>query len=235
MYTLISLPLLFAVLEWYGEYKESRKIIYISKPLVIITLLFWMSIQIDFSRLFSDYDLFPILWFVIGMISCLIGDVFLIFDVRFFIPGLFAFLIGHLFYIVGLGRITPPKQNLLPGLLMLGMILIVSITVYLKLTKGIKESGKERMRFPVLVYSVVISLMLFSAMLTLMDTNWSYISALFVSFGALLFYVSDILNAWVRFISPLSFGRVKIMMTYHLAQIAIGIGVVLHFVYPPDS
>jgi uncharacterized membrane protein YhhN len=36
--------------------------------------------------------------------------------------------------------------------------------------------------------------------------------------GASLFYVSDALIAWNRFVRPLAFAPVAIMVTYHLAQ-----------------
>jgi uncharacterized membrane protein YhhN len=235
MNSLIMFSIVFAVLEWIGEYKRNRKLIYFSKPLVLIFLIFWFFTHLDSIKLFTDYELFPIFWFILGLIFCLIGDIFLMFQEQYFIAGLSAFFIGHVFYIIGFDRLLPPKQNLLPGIILLGMIIAISITVFSKLMLGIKDSKHEKIKIPLVIYTIVISTMLYSATITLLDTNWNYISALFVSFGALSFFVSDIMNAWDRFISPFALGRVKIMMTYHIAQITLGIGVVLHFVYPPDS
>ncbi|MBU0512106.1 MAG: lysoplasmalogenase, partial [Chloroflexi bacterium] len=79
------------------------------------------------------------------------------------------------------------------------------------------------------IYALIISIMLYSALTTLLDDQWHYTSALWVSVGALLFCVSDIMNAWVRFVGPITNARVKIMLTYHLAQIALALGAALHF------
>ena len=66
--------------------------------------------------------------------------------------------------------------------------------------------------------------------MTLLDDIWLFTPSLWVSAGALLFYVSDIMNAWTRFVAPISNDRFKIMTTYHLGQIAISVGATLHFV-----
>jgi uncharacterized membrane protein YhhN len=39
--------------------------------------------------------------------------------------------------------------------------------------------------------------------------------------GALSFYASDALIAWGRFIRELPHGRLAVMVTYHLAQVAL--------------
>lgn len=39
--------------------------------------------------------------------------------------------------------------------------------------------------------------------------------------GAALFYVSDALIAWNRFVAPVRGGKVAIIVTYHLAQLAL--------------
>jgi alkenylglycerophosphocholine/alkenylglycerophosphoethanolamine hydrolase len=235
MNILLIIAIILAIIEWIGEDRKIQKMIYSTKPLVLITLLIWIFSHINLSTLFGYGDLSPILWFIFGIYFCLIGDILLMLPEKFFMPGLFIFLGGHIFYIIGFGRIFPPERNFIPGFIIFSMILLVSGNVYLKLAKGLKSSGKTRMRIPVAIYALVISLMLFSALISLLDREWNYIAALWVSFGSLSFYISDIMNAWMRFVKPIPKGRLKIMMSYHLAQIAIVIGVVLHFVYPPDS
>jgi uncharacterized membrane protein YhhN len=118
---------------------------------------------------------------------------------------------------------------------MITMIAIVSVTVYRRLVLGLKASGKNRMILPVFVYAVIISYMLYAALNTLLINDWNYAAALPVSIGALLFYVSDILNAWHRFVVELPAGRLKIMSTYHVAQIALTAGVIIHFFYRIDT
>jgi hypothetical protein len=72
--------------------------------------------------------------------------------------------------------------------------------------------------------------MLYSALLSLFDENWTMLPAVIVSVGAILFLISDIMNAWVRFVGPIKNHRLWIMSTYHLAQVGITFGATLHFV-----
>ena len=82
---------------------------------------------------------------------------------------------------------------------------------------------------PVIIYGVVITLMLLAAMQTLFRLDWDATAALLVSFGAALFYFSDITLAWHRFVNPINNGRMLNIGMYHLAQIAIVVGVALQF------
>jgi uncharacterized membrane protein YhhN len=235
LYQLLILALLFSVLEWYGEHNKNPLLINVTKPSVMILIILWTSIHIDFGNLITNADMFPIIWFLAGMISCLLGDIFLINSEKHFLPGLIAFLIGQFFYIIGFGRVFPPKGNYFLGSLILILIIIVSISVFQILAKGLDVSGNKRMKFPVAAYTFVISVMLYSAIISLLEREWNFIPAILVSFGALSFYISDILNAWIRFVGTIRAGRVKVMISYHLAQIIIAVGAVLHFVYRADS
>jgi len=85
------------------------------------------------------------------------------------------------------------------------------------------------MRTPIIVYSLIISLMLLSAMMKLSDLAWNANAAALVSVGALLFYVSDIILAWDKFVSPIQHGRIYNIAAYHLGQIALIAGVILQF------
>ena len=235
MIYLLAAAFLFALIEWIGEYKKNDSLIFFSKPLVLILLLVWSLTQINFSDLnLVAYD-FPIIWFFSGLFFCLIGDIFLMFPDKYLVPGVLFFLLGHVFYIMGFGLLVPPFYNLIPGVIVFMMICLVSTTVYLKIRKGLITSDEEKLIFPFAIYSIVISIMLYTALLTLVDREWNYIPALFVSIGALSFYISDIMYAWARFVEKIPSGRLKVMITYHLAQIAIAVGAVLHYIYPPET
>ena len=224
-----------AILEWVGEQKRIRWLIYTTKPLVLITLLVWIGLENHFYRHPIPVFKSPLGWFLIALVLCLIGDIFLMLPERYFMPGLIAFLLGHIAYILGFQFGIPPQGTLFPAMLMAAIIILVSATVYRKLAQGLKASGKTGMIMPVLIYAIVISYMLFSALNTLLTNSWNYAAALPVSFGALLFYISDILNAWQRFVNALPAGRLKIMVTYHLAQIGLAAGVVIHFFHQIDT
>ncbi|MFH2039870.1 MAG: lysoplasmalogenase family protein, partial [Chloroflexota bacterium] len=75
----------------------------------------------------------------------------------------------------------------------------------------------------------LISLMLVSALWTLFRSDWSTWNAVLVSLGAILFYSSDLTNAWIRFVNPVRGGRVVVMITYHAGQILLMVGVVLNW------
>ena len=85
------------------------------------------------------------------------------------------------------------------------------------------------MRTPILIYSLVISLMLLSAMMKLTDITWSANASALVSLGALLFYLSDIVLAWNKFVAPIQYGRIYNIGLYHLGQITLIAGVIMQF------
>jgi hypothetical protein len=47
--------------------------------------------------------------------------------------------------------------------------------------------------------------------------------------GALFFYLSDIVLAWNKFVSPIRNGRIYNIAMYHIGQIAIIAGVILQY------
>jgi uncharacterized membrane protein YhhN len=87
----------------------------------------------------------------------------------------------------------------------------------------------KQMRIPISVYGLVISVMLLSAMIKLTDMTWGSNAALLVTVGAFLFYISDIILAWNKFVSPIPHGRILNIGAYHLGQIALIAGVVAQF------
>jgi uncharacterized membrane protein YhhN len=219
---LLIISFVSAILEWFSEHKKNQLGIYLTKPTMMLALIGWVLLMGGTS--------FPLMWFVIALVCCLLGDVFLMLPPgRFFLPGLVVFLVGHIFYIVGIGQILPPDDRYWLGVLIAALVIVLSLRVYLLLADGMQKTGNQRMKIPVAIYSVIISVMLHSALMTLLTQEWAFTPALWVSVGALLFYVSDIMNAWTRFVSPIENGRVKIMSTYHLAQVALAVGASLQF------
>ena len=220
---------IFAPLEWYFEYKKNQVGIFLTKPMVMLFLMGWVWFYADVPTLMLDIYASGIMWILLGLLFCLGGDIFLMLPERFFLPGLISFLLGHIFYIVAFSHVVPPSGAEIFGLLIVILLVLVAGWVYLQLSRGMKKSGKFRMRIPVLIYTIVITLMLYSALLSVFDENWILSHAILVSIGALLFMISDIMNAWVRFVGPIREHRLWIMSTYHLAQIGIAVGTALHF------
>ena len=115
------------------------------------------------------------------------------------------------------------------GIALAVIIGIGGARVIRRILAPLESKGQGHMRTPILVYSIVISLMILSAMLKLTDVKWEAGAALLVSLGAILFYISDIILAWNKFVSPLQHGRIYNIAAYHLGQIALIAGVIAQF------
>ena len=229
MTILLIAALIFAVFEWFFEYKKNKAGIYLTKPTVMLLLVAWVWFYADVPLLLAGIATAAVIWFILGLLFCLGGDIFLMLPDRFFLPGLIFFLVGHICYIIGFGMPVPPPGSKTAAIVIAVILVFVAGWMYIQLVTGMKASGKERMRIPVLFYSVVIVVMLFSALLTLFSDEWDLLPSVLVSLGALLFFISDIMNAWVRFVALIPKHRLWIMSTYHLAQGCIAVGSALHF------
>jgi alkenylglycerophosphocholine/alkenylglycerophosphoethanolamine hydrolase len=163
----------------------------------------------------------------VGILFSLTGDVLLLWIDRFFLYGLVAFLLAHVAYLIGFNMPTSPIS--LWGFLMAVLIGLGGGRVMRRILSAMMEKGQTRMRIPVAVYSAVISLMLLSAMLKLTDPAWDAGASLLVALGAFLFYLSDVVLAWNKFVTPIKNGRMLNIGLYHIAQILLVAGVVMQF------
>jgi uncharacterized membrane protein YhhN len=147
--------------------------------------------------------------FVVGLALSLAGDVFLMLPSDAFVAGLASFLGAHVAYIVGfvLAGASSPWMGL--GLL---VVVVAGWTVGRAVVQNVRASDVPKLTAPVVVYMTVISAMVVVAFGT---THGLAIA------GALLFYCSDALIAWDRFVAPKTWARPAIMITYHLAQAAL--------------
>jgi uncharacterized membrane protein YhhN len=165
----------------------------------------------------------------LGILLSLVGDVFLMLsnERRWFLFGLGTFLLVHVAYILGLNT-PPPPFNAMTFVVAL-MVLMSALPLIRRILLGAAQKGLRRLVEQVRVYATVISLMLFSALITLFRTDWSSTPAYLVSLGAVLFISSDMLLAWNKFVKPIRRGRLALMITYHLGQMAIIAGAVGQF------
>jgi hypothetical protein len=63
-------------------------------------------------------------------------------------------------------------------------------------------------------------------MTTLSNPEWEACASLLVGLGAFLFFLSDIILAWHRFVAPIRNGRIYNIAAYHLGQIGLIAGVI---------
>jgi len=220
MNVLIILAIIFAGLESLALYNGIRKLEFVAKPAVMICLFIWLYATAGLQG--------ATLWFGFGILFSLAGDVALLFIDRFFILGLIAFLLGHVAYLIGFNTPLPQTTTVWSFALAI-MIGLGSVRVLRRIVGSIRAKGQKRLVVPVIIYGTVITLMLLAAMLTLFRLEWDATAALLVSFGAALFYFSDIVLAWHRFVSPIKNGRMLNIGMYHIAQIMIVVGVGMQF------
>jgi uncharacterized membrane protein YhhN len=216
---LFVLALLAMLLDWLARWQANKPLEYVAKPLAILFLLAWLVQRTHLAG--------GALWFAIALGLSLVGDILLMLPSERFIGGLAAFFLAHLAYIVGL-NLSPARFGL-PALGLAGVLLVLVAWVYGRLSAGVRALGKPGLRAPLLLYSIVLAAMLFSAVQCLSRPAWGIPPALLVSLGAGLFFLSDTLHAWNKFIRPLWLGRILIHVTYHLAQLGITAGVILHY------
>ena len=209
--------LLMAVINWVAVERKWKMVEYVAKPATMILLLLWVSLNAGLGGV--------LLWFTLGGILSLCGDVFLMLPGNFFIPGLVSFLLAHVSYIIGLNA-DGLDLRWQSGIILLGLATI-SYWLFGKLASAMNAKGQSSMKAPVLVYVLVISLMVYSALLTGWQDPWLGLPALLVSLGAVLFYASDGQLAWDKFIQPLPHARLRVMVTYHLGQLGIFAGALL--------
>lgn len=218
-YGFFILALIIAILDWIAVARKWKRVEYFAKPATMLALLAWLGVNGGFHG--------SMLWFAFGLLFSLGGDVFLMLPREQFIPGLVSFLIGHICYLIGFNSAGLVFSA--ANLILLAVVLFTGYQVYRRIATGLQAGGNEKLKLPVLVYSIVISLMLFSALSTLIRPDWRIFAGVFASSGALLFFISDTTLAFNKFVAPLPNGRVIVMVTYHLGQILIALGAAIRF------
>jgi uncharacterized membrane protein YhhN len=198
------------------EFTQIPAIHFISKPLIVISLLvyyYYGSAREDRSTVF-----------VIALICCLAGDIFLM-SPDYFIPGLISFLVGHVLYIFayrqhqndddvdslrGLQRVRLAFPIVLAGT---GLVVILFPVL-------------GDMQVPVIIYAGVITMMALTALFRYGRTSSNSFWLVFV--GAVLFMMSDSILAVNKFLTPVDNAGLLIMVSYMGAQFLIVDGILKH-------
>ena len=207
-----------AITEIYAEITDNIQLIYIVKPLVLISLslFYYQSIRLKKNR-FS-------LMILIGLIFSIGGDTFLMFKgSQFFIAGLGCFLITHVCYIIAFLNFKKDET----GLLNHKKWLIIPFLLYLILLLSYLWGDLDDMKIPVFVYATVICLMAITTinLKTKLSVNIFYMLFL----GTMLFMFSDSVIALNKFkgdILEIPYPRIVIMSTYIIAQLLIALSTI---------
>jgi alkenylglycerophosphocholine hydrolase len=207
------------LLDWFARWRANKPLEYIGKPLVIIFLIAWLYQGTHFAGGAG--------WFAAALAFSLLGDVLLMLPHERFGSGLAAFFVAQIVYIVSF-NLSPFRVSATTFILAL-LVTAVGTWVYLRLSAGLVADGKPRLRMPLLFYSIALAGMLFSALAGFARPAWTALAAAVTALGAILFFVSDTLHGWNKFVRPLPLGRLLVHLTYHLGQLGITAGVILHF------
>jgi uncharacterized membrane protein YhhN len=126
-------------------------------------------------------------------------------------------MLGHVCTTIGLTPSAPPATAL-------GFLVPTSVLGALTasaLARAMRNSGNRTLIGPVLVYVAVLSVTLAAALTTLMRPEWSVVRRTLIVVGVTLFAASDAMLAWDRFARDTPSWQVRVMVTYHFAQMAI--------------
>lgn len=184
----------FAVADWVAVARRSKGLEYVAKPaatLLLVGVALGLVPDDDARRA----------WFVLALVLSLAGDVLLMLPRNLFVAGLASFLLGHVAYIAGFGL-----GEAWPWML---AVAVVAAAVGTPILRALRARREAALIGPVVAYMAVISVMVACAI----GTGDAVAIA-----GAALFMLSDSLIAWNRFVRPLAWAPVTIMVTYHLAQ-----------------
>lgn len=184
----------FAVADWVAVARGSKGLEYVAKPAATLLL-------VGVALALVPEDETRRSWFVLALVLSLAGDVFLMLPRNLFVAGLASFLLGHVAYIAGFGL-----GEAWPWIL---GVTLVALAVGTPILRALLARGEKELVGPVVAYMAVISVMVACAI----GTGDAVAIA-----GAVLFMASDSLIAWNRFVRPLAWAPVTIMVTYHLAQ-----------------
>ncbi len=175
----------------------SPKLFQIAKPLPLLLLIIYSLVSSQHYFL------------VLALAFSFLGDILLLKKEKYFIEGLISFLLAHLFFIA---LFIEHKSN--PNVFV-GIIVIVIGLFYFGYLK--KYLGK--FLFPVLLYLTVITLMVIFA-IGINSGNRSIIGV-----GAGLFFISDGVLAFNKFVKKFKLADAIVLLTYYLAQLLLIYGI----------
>ena len=199
--TLLGLAGSAAVGNWVAVSRELRWLELACKP-ATTALLLAVAVALE------PADPLRQQWFVGALGASLAGDVLLMLRGDRFLAGVAAFAIAHVAYIAGL--LTAATS--LPGLAFgIGLAGALGALIGARVLARAVATSRE--------LAVPLSAYLVAASGTVVVAGASGLVAALV--GAVLFYLSDALIGWHRFVTHLPWAPVTIMVTYHLAQLGL--------------
>ena len=187
-----------------AEFKDNRKQIYFFKPLS--TLLVIAAVILSLFE--PGHNSIYFIGILVGLLLSFGGDIALMLKShpKSFALGLALFLLAHIAYTV---VFVVLGSFFATDLISAGLLLIAAIICY-----RLFRPNLGKMKIPVIAYITIISVMVNRAAATFTSPAFTKTQALLISFGALLFYISDVILAANRFWKPWKYNRISLAFYY---------------------
>ncbi len=205
-WALLGITAAVAVADWIAVGWAIHWLEYVSKPGFMLGLIL---VAVALRPASSAERVF----FIVALAMGLVSDVFLMLPRDMFLAGLVAALVEHVAYISGFRT----RDLHLVLLIVAAVIAVASVAVFLPPIYRAVQAASRSLVLPVLVYVAVFVVMVASAGGT---------GSIIALAGALLFFYSDAVLAWNRFVRPLPFGRIVNIVPYHLGEALLVISLV---------
>lgn len=213
--TLLVVAGLVAVVDWCAVQWRLFRVEYAAKPLTLVVLIAAAaSAELPHTKG----------WIIAALVLGLAGDIALMRSSDApgppdppFLLGLGSFLLGHICYLVAFIRFGLHGLQLIAGLL---IVLGIAALTLPRVLGGARTSGGVPLAAVVGGYATLLAAMAVLGVGT---------AAVATAIGGVLFLVSDSLIAQQRFVRPVANGPLLVIVTYHLAQGLILIGLVHSF------
>lgn len=219
--------LLVSAVEIFAEISGNNLVRFISKPLLMITLIVFYVRAIR-----GNWNKFHKLM-VVAFFFSWIGDVALMFvfkNENFFLVGLVGFLITHILYTLAFAKVTNREAvALFPRKFFVVIPLVIYMVALLWILVPAINGNEKTQPFliPVLVYSTAIATMVafsINRFNRVNDTSFQLVLT-----GALLFMFSDSIIAINKFLHPFPSAGIFIMVLYIAGQYLIAKGCLAQF------
>jgi uncharacterized membrane protein YhhN len=201
-----------AIGDWVAVWRRLPRVEYALKPLTLATLIA-ATATADLPAIKG--------WVLAALVFSLVGDIALMISTdrtggldRPFLVGLAAFLGAHVCYLAAFVRYGVASLQLIVGLLIVAISAALILPRILLRARRIGGAGFAGI---VAAYAAVLGAMAVSAVGT---------TSALTAAGGLLFLASDTIIAWERFVAPIRNGPVLVIVSYHLAQLGIVLGLI---------
>ncbi|MCW2794710.1 MAG: hypothetical protein JWM79_207 [Nocardioides sp.] len=200
-------PIALAPVDWVAVIRRDRRTETWAKPATLAGLLV-------VALVLGAASSAPGRWMLVALALGMAGDVALLGEsVGRFRAGVAAFLVGHVAWIVAFATLGLPRPDW--SWLVLALVAASGLVTRDVVPAAHRAHGSS-VSLPVAVYTLVIATMLVCAWFT---------GAPLIAAGAAIFVASDSTLSVDRFVRPLPSAHLLVMITYHVGQALMVLGV----------